>query len=158
MAEQENKIAYTEILRGLTAEKFSEVFLASSRKARETYFHRQGVRASSKKRLVKPGAKTEARISQLYDLLKTVNDDEMAEEMLRTWLLGKRELLAAALDHLGIEHEDGLTTSDDLNKFEKLGKKEIQALLGELEAHGSREDAVIYLKFMGTENVDQKRS
>ena len=38
----------TAILRGLSEEKFAEVFGASSRQARETYFHRHGIKAPKK--------------------------------------------------------------------------------------------------------------
>ena len=61
MADQETKTEFTLLLRTLDASKFSEVMAASSRKARETYFHRHGVRAPSGGRFVRPGAKNEAR-------------------------------------------------------------------------------------------------
>ena len=159
MADEESKVPYTDVLRGVTAEKFAEIFSASSRKARETYFHRHGVRSSSKLgRLPKPGAKTEARIAMLYDLVQSKEDDEMAQEILRTYLLARRPLLCAALDHLGIEHENGLTESEDVNKFEKLGKRDVRAIADKAEACASREDIALYLKFMGVQDVDKKLS
>ena len=159
MADDESNVPYTEVLRSLSAEKFAEVFGASSRKARETYFHRHGVRGKGGSGFAKPGAKNEARIAKLYDVIASgADDDEMAEEMLRTWLLTKRPMLAAALDHLGIDHEDGLTESEDLSKFEKLSKRDIGKLLPVLEEHGSREDAAVYLRFMGVPGVDSKLS
>ena len=159
MADEESNIPYSDVLRGVTAEKFAEIFSASSRKARETYFHRHGVRGKGGSGFSKPGAKTEARIAKLYDVICSgTSDDEMAEEMLRTWLLTKRTMLAAALDHLGIEHEDGLTESEDLSKFEKLSKKDIGKMIPVLEAHGNREDIAVYLKFMGVPDVDKKLS
>lgn len=150
MADDESKIPYTDVLRSVTPEKFSEIFSASSRKARETYFHRHGVRGKGGSGFARPGAKTEARIAKLYDVISSgADDDEMAEEILRTWLLTKRAMLAAALDHLGIEHQDGLTESEEVAKFGKLSKKDVAKMLPALEAHGSNEDAVVYLKFMG---------
>ena len=157
MADEENKVPFTDVLRSVSLEKFTEIFSACSRKARETYFHRHGVRSPSKTtRLPKPGAKTEARIARLYEVLQDKEDDEMAEEILRTWLLTKRPMLAAALDHLGIEHENGLTESDEIKKFEKLGKREVKALVEKLEPHAPREDIGVYLKFMGVKDVDAK--
>ncbi|MFC1610181.1 hypothetical protein ACFL6C_04435 [Myxococcota bacterium] len=156
MADDENKVPYSDVLSSVSAELFAAIFSASSRKARETYFHRHGVRSSSKVRFSKPGAKTEARIAQLYEVLKTEEDDEMAEEMLRTWLLTKRPMLSAALDHLGIEHDSGLTESDDINKFEKLGKKEVRNIVEKLADHASREEIAVYLRFMGVKDVDKK--
>ncbi|MCK5688952.1 hypothetical protein KAI87_06770 [Myxococcota bacterium] len=146
--------AFTEILRTINQEKFIEVFSASSRKARETYLHRHGVKASTGNRLSKPGAKNLARASKLYDLLADKDDDEMCEEILRTWLLSKREMLAAALDHLEIENENGLTESDDVDKFEKLNKKELSALTKALEGQASKDDIAIYLRFMGNKEVE----
>jgi hypothetical protein len=85
-------------------------------------------------------------------------DDEMAEEILRTYLLSKREMLAAALDYLGIAHVDGLTDSDDVAKFTKLKVSEIKSLSLALKAHASLDDVALYLKFMGTEGVDSALS
>ena len=150
MADEESKIAYTEVLRGVTAEKFAEIFGASSRKARETYFHRHGVRGKGGSGFAKPGAKNEARIAKLFDVISSgADDDEMAEEILRTWLLTKRAMLGAALDHLGIEHDNGLTESDDLSKFEKLSKRDVAKMIQVLEPHAAAEDVTVYLKFMG---------
>jgi len=147
---------FTSIIRELTPEKFAEVFSASARQARETYFHRHGVRAPKKSsRLPKPGEKNQARTAALYELLKDKEDDEMAEEVLRTWLLTKREMLAAALDHLGITHENGLTESEDVANFEKLGSKEVKTLVEKLSEIAPKEDVAVYLKFMGTEKVEQ---
>lgn len=157
MAEEEKKVAFTEVLLSVSPEKFAEIFSASSRKARETYFHRHGVRSTAKAtRLPKPGAKTELRIARLFEVLNSEPDDEMAEEILRTWLLGKRAMLAGALDHLGIENDNGLTESDDINRFEKLSKKDVKTLLEKLAPHAAAEDVIVYLKFMGVPEVDKK--
>lgn len=148
--------AYSVILRTLSAEKFAEVLTASPRKARETYFHRHGVRAPAQaSRLPRPGAKNEARTAELYRVLQRQDDNELAEEMLRTFLLTKRPMLARALDHLGIAHTDGLTESDDVHKFEKLSAKEIRDLTATLAAVAARDDIVLYLKFMGAPDVDE---
>lgn len=155
MADEESKINYTAVVRTLSAGKFSEVLAASSRKARETYFHRHGVRAPTGSRFTKPGAKNEARTAILHEVLQSEADDEMVEELLRTWLLTKRAMLVAALDHLGIEHNDGLTESDDLSKFEKLTARDAKGLISKLEDVAPVEDVGIYLRFMGTKTVDK---
>ena len=82
---------YTTILRELPPEKFAEVFASSSRQARETYFHRHGVRASKKKRLPRPGQKAQERTAALYELLRSEDDDEMAEEVLRKKLAAAQQ-------------------------------------------------------------------
>ena len=103
----------------------------------------------------KPGAKNEMRTQALFDLLHAREDDELCEEVLRIWLLTHRPMLAAALDHLGIPHENGLTQGD-VSKFEKLSAREIRGLIDVLKATGAPEDAIVtYLRFMGTTDVDK---
>ena len=156
MADEQPKIPFTDILCSVPAEKFQEIFSTSSRKARETYFHRHGVKASgAASRLPKPGAKNEERTAKLFDLLKDESDDEMSEEILRSWLLTKRPMLAAALDHLGIKHDNGLTESDEIKKFEKLSGGDIKALVKKLEGVAAKEEIAIYLRFMGTPAVEK---
>ena len=156
MADEQAQIPFTEILRSLPPERFQEILATSSRKARETYFHRHGVKASgSVSRLPKPGAKNEERTAKLFDLLRERQDDEMSEEILRSWLLTKRTMLAAALDHLGIKHDHGLTESDELKKFEKLSGGDIKQLVKKLEGIAGKDEIAIYLRFMGTPAVDK---
>lgn len=148
--------AYTSILRSVTDDKFSEILNASPRKSREIYFHRHGIKApASANRLVKPGAKNEARAAALRDVFKGLEDDQLAEEILRIWLLGKRDMLAKALDHLGIVHDHGLTDSDDVSKIEKLSGKELKDLVKALDGVAPKEDIVLYLKFMGAADVEK---
>lgn len=148
--------AYTEILRSLPREKFGEVLAASSRQARETYFHRHEIRVSgSARRLPKPGAKNEIRTQQLYEVLQAREDEELCEEVLRTWLLTHRSMLTAALDHLGIAHENGLTQGD-VSKFEKLSAREARTLIDVLRGTGVSDDVIhVYLRYMGTKDVDK---
>jgi hypothetical protein len=146
------------ILRSLSSERFAEVFAASARKARETYFHRHRIKAPKHSAVgLKIGRKTEARTKALFEALAEREDEEMSEEILRTWLLAKRSLLAATLDHLGIAHTDGLTDSDDVKKIEKLSGSELKTLVAHLQAQNVApiEDIAIYLKYMGAEQVDE---
>ncbi|MEZ4271490.1 MAG: hypothetical protein R3C68_08685 [Myxococcota bacterium] len=147
---------YTQILREFTPEKFNEVVLTSARKAREVYFHRHGIRApKSSGRIVKPGAKNEIRCAELYRVLSEKKDEELAEEILRSWLLTKREMLAAALDHLKIPHDNGLTESDDVKQFEKLKGEHLRGMIAKLNEYAPKEEVVAYLKFMGTDVSDK---
>jgi len=145
---------YTAILRDIPQEKFFEILSASARKAREVYFHRHSIKAPKASGLRKPGAKNEMRAAELFALLKDTDDDEMAEEVLRTWLLTKREMLAAALDYLKIPHEMGLTESEEVSKFEKLSSRDVKKIADALKDHGSADDIRVYLKFMGSTNAD----
>ena len=146
---------FTAIIRGLTPEKFAEILSSSGRKAREIYFHRHGVRPKKSKGLPKAGAKNEARIAGLFDALRTKEDDELAEEVLRSWLLTKRPMLAATLDYLKVPHENGLTDSEDISRFEELKAKDIKAIAKNLAGIAPKEDVIVYLKFMGANNVDE---
>jgi hypothetical protein len=144
------------ILRTVTAEKFVEILGTASRQARETYFHRHSIRPppEAKARLPKPGAKNEARARALYEVLRDEDDNELAEEVLRNYLLNQRPLLVAALDHLSIKHNNGLTEGD-LTKFEKLSGREARQLVGILRKAAPDDNIALYLKFMGVKDVDQ---
>lgn len=147
---------HTQLIREMSAEKFKDVFSASARKAREVYFARHAIKAPKKKgsKMLKPGAKNALRAEALFELLQGTTDDEMAEEILRVWLLGMRPLLAAALNHLEIENDNGLTDSEDVSKIADLKKPELEKLLAALNGVAAQEDIVLYLKFMGAQNVD----
>ena len=121
----------------------------------EAYFHRHAIRAKKKGGMPKPGAKNAERTAALYEALQDRKDEELAEEVLRTWLLTKRPLLVAALDHLGIDHEEGLTESDEVSKFEKLSMKDTKALIEACTVVADPMDISVYLRFMGVPNVDE---
>ena len=56
---------------------------------------------------------------------------------------------------MGIEHNNGLTESDEVKKFETLSVKEIKGIMESLKEVGTVEEIVIYLKFMGSPKVDE---
>ena len=70
------------------------------------------------------------------------------------WLLGMRPLLMKALDHLGIENDNGLTDSDEVSKIADLDKGNLKKLVAELKDVANIEDIALYLKFMGAKNVE----
>ena len=146
--------AYTQIVRDMGEAKFQEVFGVSIRKARETYLARHNIKApKSVRKSLRAGAKNEARVVALYGHLKAVDDDQMVEEILRTWLLSRRDILGAALDYLEIPHDNGLTESDDVDKLSSLSVDELKPLVKALAETASTDDIQIYLRFMGAENV-----
>jgi hypothetical protein len=146
---------YTAIVRGLPLEKFVEVFAASARRAREAYFQRHGIRKpKTLSGLPKAGATAEARTAALFQALQGQDDEKLVEEVLRTWLLTKRPMLAAALDHLEIPHDNGITDVDDLDRFTTLDAGELATLAARLAETAPRDEVAIYLKFMGAKNVD----
>ena len=146
---------FSAIIRSVSSEKFTEILGASGRKAREVYFHRHNIKAPKASGFAKSGVKNEVRAAALLDSLRQTEDEELSEEVLRTWLLTKRNLLSAALDHLGIAHQNGLTDSDDVAKIEKLPASDLKALALKLAEIAPQEDVVVYLKFMGAEKVDE---
>ena len=151
--------AYTQIVRDMSETKFQEVFAVSIRKARETYLGRHNIKVpKSVKKSLRAGAKNEARVQALYGLLKTTDDEQMVEEILRTWLLSRRDILGAALDYLDIPHDNGLTESDDVDKLATLSVDELRALVGALAKIATQDDISIYLRFMGAQNVSEALS
>lgn len=150
---------FTEIVRSLSPEKFLEILGASTRKAREVYFARHAIKAAAPTRgFAKPGAKNEQRAQALFEVLRTKTDDELAEEVLRSWLLTKRPLLVAALDFLKVPHSDGLTESDELSKVEKLEGRELEALIAACEKAAPRDEVIVYLRYMGCAAADKLAS
>ena len=146
--------AYTQIIREMSEAKFQEVFGVSIRKARETYLARHNIKApKSVKKSLRAGAKNEARVVALCTPENVVDDDQMVEEILRTWLLSRRDILGAALDYLEIPHDNGLTESDDVDKLSSLSVDELKPLVKALSETASTDDIQIYLRFMGAENV-----
>ncbi len=151
----EDKPDFMAIIRDISPEKWAEVFATSTRKARETYFHRHGIRKPRKGIKISRGGGNEVRLARLFDLLKTEQDEEMVEEILRIYLLSRRDLLVTALDHLGIEHDEGLTESDDVDKIKELKGKELKKLCDVMVAKHSQEDVLLYLRFMGAAKVEE---
>jgi hypothetical protein len=149
--------AYSAILRSLDVSRFTDIFNASARKSRETFFSRHRIRTPKNVGSgLNLGRKNEARIAALHAALAHQDDDEMAEALLRTWLLGRRPLLAACLDYLGIAHTDGLTESDDVQKIAELKPEELSKLVAALRERdvAPTQDIALYLKYMGAQNVD----
>jgi hypothetical protein len=153
---------YTSILRGLSPERFAHILAGSGRKAKETYFARHGIRNVPTVGRVKLGAghKTQARISALYQAVQKREDEPMGEEILRLYLLGQRPLLATALDHLGIAHEDGLTESDEVSRLATLTpieRAELIALVVDKKV-ATQEDAELYLTYMAANHTHEQQA
>ena len=76
--------AYASILISAGFDKFLEIIDASPRQAKEAYFKRHSIRAKSTgSRFLKPGEKMAQRTEKLFDALKTMDDDELSEEILQ---------------------------------------------------------------------------
>jgi hypothetical protein len=140
---------YSLIVRSLSPEKFAEIVGASGRKAKEVYFHRHAIKAPKFGTTLKSRAKNETRTQKLYEILLSEKDEQLCEELLRTWLLTKRAMLSAGLDFLKIPHNNGLTESDDADKIADLDPATIQALIQAVEPVAPNIEVEVWLRYMG---------
>lgn len=138
-----------ELLRELDPEHLDRVVHAGSKKLREELFRRCGIRPKSSSFSLK-GASRGARVERLREKLREGTDpgSEVCEEVIRSYFYQKRDLLAQALDFLGVRHEDGLT-DDDIDFLETLENDRSKALMDELEKTHPAEDVKLYFGFMG---------
>lgn len=139
---------YTEILRNLPEEAFASVFAATSRREREGCLRRLGVRVAAQGGLPRPQERARAKLGALRAALARTEDEELAEAVLRAWLMQRRPMLAGALDHFGIPHDNGLTDSDAVARLAGLdpaARAELTCALAPLAA-GWEVDA--YLGFL----------
>ena len=63
--------------------------------------------------------------------------------------MSRRPILCAALDHLQIPHQDGLTDSDDVAKLAELGAEGLADLRAQLAPVAQDWEIDSYLRFMG---------
>lgn len=85
----------------------------------------------------------EMRVKALRSSLQRRRDEDLAGEILRTYLLGPRkDLVVAFLDATGVPHEDGQITDDEAGPdAEKIGPA-VDALVEEHD----RDDVLLYLE------------
>ena len=103
----ENPTRYTDIVRGLSREKFVEVLGVSTRTSREAYFHRHAIKAPPSGRgFVKPGAKNEA---DMTDFLRNAAGTYFHESC--TCKMGTDEM-SVVDGSLSVRGVEGLTIAD----------------------------------------------
>ncbi len=134
---------------------FGKVLTACPRRSRETLFSRFSIPKAKKSATVLLPGKDPARIRKLQVAIASVSDDDqqgqqLAEELIRVYLMSKRSLLGAALDAIGVDHQDGLT-DDDLDGFSDLSAEEAHDLAEDLGKDFDPLDVALYLRFMGAE-------
>jgi hypothetical protein len=130
-------------------ERFQRIVAASPKKFREEIFRRAGVRVKAEAFSLKTQPKNELRSQKLLAALKEGADlgEGVVEELIRNYLYTRRELLADALDHFKVPHDNGLTDSD-LDFIEKLKPEEGAQLRALLAAKHEASDVDLYLAFM----------
>jgi hypothetical protein len=139
-----------EILTHLEPDRFQDVLSASPKRFREEVFRRAGIRAKAGAFTLKSAPKNEVRTQRLYTLLKEGSADleeGVAEELIRNYLYTRRPMLADALDHFKVPHDNGLT-DEDLSFVENLKPEEADKLRTELAAKHDAWDVELYLAFM----------
>jgi len=145
---------YHELLEKIDDDKFVEIYLACSRKIRNML---EGIylkkRKKGRKVSLKAGKnKAKAALSVRNGIVDAA-EEQMAEEIFKTWLYARRDLLKAALDFFEIENEDGITESD-LDDLEQAPVEKLVSLREKLVVDGIElKDLAIYLAFMKVENM-----
>ena len=144
-----------QLIQSMPTDFFGQVLSACPRRSRETLFTRFSIPKPRKSASALLPSKDPARIGKLQVAMAAVSDDDeqgqqLAEELLRVYLMGKRELLGAALDAIEVDHQEGLT-DDDLDGFAELSSDEAAELAEELSRDHDPLDVSLYLRFMGAD-------
>jgi len=145
----------TQLIQSMPADYFGQVLSACPRRSRETLFTRFAIPKPKKTASALLPSKDPARINKLQVAMSALAEDDeqgqqLAEELLRVYLMGKRELLGAALDAIEVDHQDGLT-DDDLDGFAELSPDDAVELAQELSQAHNPLDVSLYLRFMGAD-------
>lgn len=150
---------HAELYGKLRQEKVIEIYGSCARKIRnmlEGMYHKKSKK--KKKVSLKLGRNREAAMLAVRDGLVAAGDDQMAEEIFKTWLYGKTDMLKKTLDFFEIPNDDGMTEAD-LDPLEQASTEKIEELLGILvdspEGGFDLEDVAIYLAFMKIENITE---
>ena len=139
----------TEIVRRLPADRFVTVLSASPRAFREDLFRKANVKVKGNAFSLASSSKNHVRAEKLHETIVGGLDvgDTLLEELLRNYLYTQRPLLAAALDELGVKHDQGLT-DEDLEFVTKLEAERATKLRSRLLAQFDPTDVHLYLDFM----------
>jgi hypothetical protein len=145
----------SQLVSGLANDDFARVLGACPRRARETLFTSFGIPKAKKSASALLPAKDPARIRKLQGAMAQITPDDeqgqqLAEELVRVYLMTRRGLLGDALDAIGITHDDGLT-DEDLDAFARLEAADLSELRVELSKQHDAVDVDLYLRFMGAE-------
>ncbi|HBU46967.1 MAG TPA: hypothetical protein DEB46_01530 [Myxococcales bacterium] len=144
-------MSFSNIIKSMDQDFFQEVLSSCPRKPRETLFARFGIARNRKKVSTLLPGKDPARAAKLKSALGAVDvEDEqgqqLAEEVLRLYLLKRRQILAHAMDHLEVDHEEGLTEEDV--DFAAMSEPDRQALRDALAVDHDPKDVDLYIAYM----------
>ena len=138
-----------EILRSMSPDRFTEVVGASPRRVREELYRRLGFKRKKAQNFDLKKRKEDDRAVRLLTAIKNGEPvaDEVLEELIRSYLSVRRELLSDALDHFQIPHENGLTDSE-IDFLSELPKEKAEALRTLLLAKHEPADVELYFAYM----------
>ncbi len=138
-----------EILRTMSPDRFTEVVSASPRKVREELYRRLGLKPKKNSAFALKKAEDDDRSGRLLAAIQNGEAvaDEVLEELIRSYLSFRRELLADALDHFEIPHENGLT-DQEIDFLSELPKDKATALRKLLLSKHQPADVDLYFAYM----------
>ncbi|MCK6545814.1 hypothetical protein L6R52_08095 [Myxococcota bacterium] len=138
-----------ELVAQLDTERFHLLISASPKKFREEIFRRAGIKAKGDVFSLKSSGKNEVRTQKLHSALKEGLDlgENVVEELIRNYLFTLRPMLADALDHFDVPHDNGLT-DHELDFIEKLDPAKGRELRDKLAAKYDGHDVDLYFGFM----------
>ncbi len=144
-------MSFSAIIESMDGDFFQEVLKSCPRKPRETLFARFGIPRNRKKVSTLLPGKDPARAAKLKVALAAVEEEDeqgqqLAEEVIRLYLLKRRQILAQAMDHLGVSHEEGLT-EEDVN-LATMSEADRQSLREALVADHAPQDVDLYIAYM----------
>ena len=140
-----------EILASCSVQSTQAILSANPRRFREEMFRKLGIKAKSGGTGFRLASKGDARASKFLEMLQGEQEipDEVLAEVVRNYLFQRREMLADALDHLEVSHNDGLT-DQELDFVAELETERLAELQEHLRSKGhSTDDISLYLAFLG---------
>ena len=142
---------YAQIIETMGEEKFKEIFTQAPRAAREAYYRKLKIKSKKARQFSLKKDDGTDKTQRVFTALSQ-GHDELSEELIRVWLMGKRTLLSAALDFFNLPHENGMTESS-LDFFKELKGEKVKDLIEALKPHGEETEIKIYLMFMEVPDV-----
>lgn len=136
------------------SERVGTILQACPRKTREELFRRLGIKGKGRRTGFKLKSTSDERSEKFFEALSETErvQDEVLQELVRSYLYTRRPLLADALDFLEVPHKEGLT-DDDIDFITELPEDRARALQQRLTAQHGEEDTKLYLRFMNVPHV-----
>ncbi len=150
-------ISFTQIAAKLSDEMWKAVYGKSSRKVRnmlEGMFSKAKGKSKKKGGMVSLKSKNRdrAHLEVRQGMLEEENE-QLCEEVFKTWFMAHQSLLEDSLDYFGIAHKNGIT-DDELTAIEEATAEKLNEFLSHMEEKGHKlEEVSLYLAFVQAENL-----